>query len=339
MIMCEVMYKAYILFILFLFFCSLACYSEKGRDKYFRIMEYNVENLFDCTHDSLKEDRDFTPEGMYSWTRSRYWRKVNAVARAIVLASNSESDNLHLPDIIGVCEVENDSVLNLLTKASLLKAAGYEYIVTSSPDVRGIDVALLYQPFSFRHIMSYPLRVEPVGDMRPTRDILYVKGETFLGDMHVYIVHTPSRRGGEKVTRVHRRVVINRLTQSVDSVFAADSKARIVVMGDFNDYSSDENLCLLASHRLVEISGGKYLTERKGIGGTYRYRGVWGALDHIFVSEALLESFSSANIGYHPMLVEPDEHYGGVKPYRFILGPVEHGGFSDHLPLIATFRY
>ena len=302
----------------------------------FRVMEYNVENLFDNVHDSLKHDMDFTEQGAYYWTRGRYWRKVNAVARAMVLVS--ERDNkLRMPDIVAFCEVENDSVLNVLTKRSLLAAMKYDYIATSSPDLRGIDVALLYQPLSFMPIKTYPIRIEPIKGMRPTRDILYVKGVSSIDTLHVFVVHAPSRRGGERVTRPYRRVVIEKVAEAVDSVMCVEAEPKIIVMGDFNDYSSDENIKYLVTHHLTEISAPPYLSAEKDVCGTYRYKGQWGSIDHIFVSPALLSLFANANIGYHELLVERDDVYGGVKPFRFFTGTAIHGGYSDHLPLVATF--
>ena len=64
----------------------------------FRVMEYNVENLFDSDHDSLKMDTQFTPDGDYHWTHGRYWRKLNAISRSIVLAS---TDSLTLLTLSG----------------------------------------------------------------------------------------------------------------------------------------------------------------------------------------------------------------------------------------------
>ena len=342
-IKCLMRFSVYsLLCMLFLLVLETEIYAQKS-ERVFRIMEYNVENLFDAEHDSLKQDYDFLPEGSYQWTKGKYWRKLNAVARGIILASTvkrndgSDADVLQIPDIVGLCEVENDSVMTHLVRRSLLRGAGYEYLMTSSPDERGVDVALLYQPVSFRPLSSESLRVDTLPGMKPTRDILYVKGETLDGMLHVYVVHAPSRSGGEGMTRHFRTAVVRRLCQSVDSVMTADSDACVVVMGDFNDYTGDESLLYMSKHQLCDITAHGYIKESKRIGGTYRYRGDWGSLDHIFVSPAMLRRFVSSEIASHPELVEEDEKYGGVKPYRFFRGPTIHGGFSDHLPLMAVF--
>ncbi|MGM9714026.1 MAG: endonuclease/exonuclease/phosphatase family protein [Prevotella sp.] len=331
-------YPANAVFWLLLLILSAVPASGQDARAAFRVMEYNVENLFDSDHDSLKMDTQFTPDGEYHWTHGRYWRKLNAVSRAIVLSSTDNS-TLHLPDVIGLCEVENDSVLTALTCRSLLRGARYEYVMTSSPDVRGIDVALLYQPMTFRLAAHHSLRIDPLPGMRPTRDILYVKGETLYGDLHIYVLHAPSRSGGARKTRPYRMAVARRLVASVDSLCRVSPSPRVIVMGDFNDYSDDEALCILSAAGLVEVTSSGRISPTPGVRGTYRYQGVWGSLDHIFVSSALLPFFSRSYIAAPPELLEDDTKYGGVRPFRHFRGPIYNGGYSDHLPLIADFSF
>lgn len=311
-------------------------------------VELNCENLFDTVHDSLKNDMEFTPEGSYRWTRTRYWRKLNGLAKEIIAlgepqdtAAASRPENVHawqLPDLVALCEVENDSVMIALTRRSLLRSAGYEYVMTDSPDARGIDVALMYQPSSFRLLRSYPLRIVPMEGMRATRDILYACGQTADGDsLHVFVVHAPSRRGGEQTSRPYRLHVAQRLGESVDSVRALCRDANIIVAGDFNDYSDSPALLLLSSRYLLsEVSDGA--KGRNGAHATYRWHGDWRSLDHIFCSHALARRVEDCCIGDLPFLLEDDSKYGGKKPFRTYLGPRYLGGFSDHLPLVLRLR-
>lgn len=350
-----------LLFVLLLGCCCCCSAQSKDGKWTIRVMEYNVENLFDCSHDSLKNDYDYLPEGAYAWTRSKYWRKLNAVARGIVLASTEDGSFLP-PDLIGLCEVENDSVLHSLTHRSLLRGAGYEYLMTSSPDARGVDVALLYQPVSFRPVAHHSLRIDTIPGMHQTRDILYVKGEIRVSHdaaalpataanaadahsaiatvpLHVFVLHAPSRRGGERETRPYRKVVTERLLCSVDSIRGEEHYARIIVMGDFNDYTGDASMDILVGQRLVDVTSAPYITPDSKVKGTYRYQGEWGSLDHVFVSDSVLDAFVSSRIGCHPDLLESDDKYGGVKPYRFFRGPTMHGGYSDHLPLLVNLAF
>ena len=76
-----------------------------------------------------------------------------------------------MPDVVGLCEVENDTVLFDLTKRSLLRKARYEYVMTQSADERGIDVALLYSPFSFRLLKADTIRIIPMKGMKGSVEI------------------------------------------------------------------------------------------------------------------------------------------------------------------------
>lgn len=303
----------------------------------FTFVELNCENLFDCRHDSLKNDTEFLPDGSYHWTRTRYWRKLNRVGQTII-ACGVKGQSWQLPDMVALCEVENDSVLHDLTRRSLLRNARYDYIMTCSPDERGIDVALVYSPFSFRLIRSHSVRVEPIKDMRPTRDILYASGVIASGDtLHVIVAHLPSRRGGERHSRPFRMAAADRVAAVADSVYNVSKDAKIIIAGDFNDYANSASVRMLCGKRLKDISA--EATGRNGAKGTYRYQGEWGSLDHILVSESLARNVVHCYVNDASFLVEPDEKYGGVKPRRNYLGPRYQNGFSDHLPLVATFGW
>ena len=294
-------------------------------------MELNCENLFDTRHDSLKNDLEFLPDGSYKWTPYRYWAKLNHLGQEIVAQSDP------VPDFVAMCEVENDSVMFDLTKRSLLRNAGYEYVMTSSPDERGIDVALLYQPASFALLHSHSIRIKPLPDTRPTRDILYASGLVITGDtLHIFVVHAPSRRGGEVVSRPYRLLVASQLAEAVDSVYAISRDAKIIIAGDFNDYADSPVLQYLYEHHLINISSDAQGSH--GAKATYRWHGEWRSLDQILCSPSLAARKQSSVIGDLPFLLEDDEKYGGKKPYRTYLGPRYLGGYSDHLPLVVQLK-
>ena len=307
------------------------------------LMEWNVENLFDCQHDSLKDDYAFTPEGIYHWTKDRYWTKLNRIGQTLLAVNDGQQADkgkavvdYDLPDLVALCEVENDTCLRDLTRRSLLRKAGYEYVMTSSPDRRGIDVALLYSPFSFRLIASRSIRVDTLPGMKPTRDILYACGEIMSGDtLHVFVVHAPSRSGGEAATRPYREHAAKRVAMTVDSLLIRQPEALIVIAGDFNDYSGDSALAILHQHGMTEVSLGA--KGRHGAEGTYCYRGTWGSLDHVFASRRLSAACQGVQVFDAPYLLTYDDRYNQYKPNRNYLGPAYHNGYSDHLPLVARF--
>lgn len=295
-------------------------------------VELNCENLFDYHDDEGKDDAEYLPESTRHWTRKRYWRKLNNIAQELLSTSDKG-----IPDLIALCEVENDSALHDLTKRSLLRNAGYEYLMTSSPDLRGIDVALLYSPFSFQPVCSYPLRVTPIDGMRPTRDILYVCGEIISGDtLHVFVVHAPSRYGGEHYSRPFRKVVADRLCQSVDSIQSVDPEAFILIAGDFNDGADSPALRQICQHGILNLT--KEAKGQNGVRGSYRYQGEWESIDHILSSRAIYNKVDTAFIHSPKFLLENEKLYGGYRPRRTYNGMRYQPGYSDHLPLVVRLR-
>ena len=296
------------------------------------LIELNCENLFDYRHDEGKDDSEYLPEATRHWTKKRYWKKLNNIAQELLSTSDEG-----IPDLIALCEVENDSVMNDLVHRSLLRNAGYEYLMTSSPDVRGIDVALLYSPFSFAPIRSYPLRITPIEDMRPTRDILYVCGETLTGDtLHVFVVHLPSRYGGEHYSHPFRQTAADRLCQSIDSIRAVSPDANLLIAGDFNDGSDRDILQQICRHGLHNLT--KDARGENGVRGTYRYQGEWESIDQILASRVLYNKVDTVFIHSPQFLLEEEKLYGGLRPRRTYNGMRYQPGYSDHLPLVLRLR-
>ena len=294
----------------------------------FRILFWNTENLFDYKDDPKKNDNEFLPDATRRWTHFRYRDKLKNLAKGIV-ASGDE----YVSDLVGLCEVENDSCLYDLTRRSPLKEAGYRYVMTDSPDQRGVDVALLYQRGSFKLLQHQSIRI-PFKQVKkaPTRDILHVVGKVVSGDtLDVWVVHYPSRRGGKAKSEPYRLLVAEILKHAVDSVMQVRQNPNVVIMGDFNDGPSSPVMKKLCSDgRLVNLMQGKKE-------GTYRYRGAWEILDQFLVSENVRTK--NAEVLQHPFLLEEDEKYGGNKPFRTYNGMRYQGGFSDHLPIILDLQF
>ena len=306
----------------------------------FRVMFYNVENLFDTKDDSLKNDEEFLPDAPKKWTYHRYKEKLNRIAKVIIA-----SGDLHVPDLVGLSEVENDTCMRDLVKYSPLREAGYRYVMTDSPDQRGIDVALLYQRGTFKLLNKEEISIphEKLG-RSPTRNILYVSGQVLSGDtLDVFVCHMPSRAGGEAKSEPYRMATCMVLKAAVDVVMSARMNPHVLIMGDFNDYPHNQSLT-----RYLGASKPKKKTEPRALynlmygkkGGTNRYRGEWGILDQIIVSGSVLDPSNTirttpeqAQIVRHPFLLEEDDKYGGDIPSRTYIGARYHGGYSDHLPV------
>lgn len=310
----------------------------------FLVMEYNTENFFDCRHDSLKNDFDFLPDSPRGWNYRKYFSKAVNISKVIYSAS---MDNA--PDIIGLCEVENEYCVETLTKYSPLRELGYEYVMTDSPDERGIDVLLLYQPYTFRLLASQTVRV-PVQEIggKPTRDILHVSGRIVSGDtLDVFLAHFPSRSGGRLKTEPFRIMAARCLKSLSDSVMSTRLNPNIIIMGDFNDYPDDKSLVEILKAQKpsgrTEVSNLYNLMDGKP-SGTYKYRGEWGSLDQMIVNGNLLGNgnirtdYGKVRILDFPFLMEEDEKFGGDMPFRTYNGMRYKGGYSDHLPVLMELE-
>jgi hypothetical protein len=286
------------------------------------VMWYNVENVFDTQHDTLKNDFDFLPDGTYHWTPWRYWRKLDNISR--VIAAVAEQGEW--PMLVGMCEVENDTVLRDLTLRSPLRTAKYRYVHSEGPDLRGVDCCLLYQPGLFRLQGSEAIRVPSVEhELRPTRDILHVWGQVARTDslLHVFVLHFPSRAGGNKSSTQNRMLAAETLCQALDEL----KSECVLVMGDFNAEPSDPIFRPILQ-RLVSLMPQRR-KELKKAQGTYYYQGLWGYIDHILVSPSMQSCCEPrAHVGKFPFLLTDKG-----TPWRTFQGPAYKGGFSDHLPL------
>lgn len=301
---------------------------------------YNVENLFDTVDDPEKRDEEYTPEGRRNWTNIRYHKKLQNIARVLSKLAGGDA-----PAIIGLCEIENKKVIEDLVKTGGLKKYNYKIVHYSSPDRRGIDVALIYRPEYFTPTFSKSYRLTDKN--RPnfiTRDQLLVKGN-FDGDaIHFVINHWPSRGGGQKKSEP-RRILAAQLTRSIaDSLLDADKEAKIVIMGDLNDNPNDKSLTkvLKASAKRPK---GKYLYNamsplyKQGI-GSLAYRDQWYLFDQIIMSKGLVngKKFTykyvpkSARVFAPKLLKQREGRYKGY-PLRTFGGSNYLGGYSDHFPV------
>lgn len=330
----------------------------------FRVMSYNVENLFDTEDDPLTEDNDFLPSGNRHWTRGRLYHKLQQLAKVITAAGEWST-----PALIGLCEVENDSVLTRLLHQTPLRRQQYRYCITHGRDRRGINVALLYQRDKFRYLghTEHPIRFSR-NQHKQTRNILHVCGEVITGDrLDIFVCHLPSRYGGEKESQQDRFDAARTLRTLCDSIHALRPAPYILIMGDFNDTPDDASIreildahpspipCLsnpnpmpietqtdaLPFLRLCNLFAGM----KGSCPGSHKYQGEWSQLDQVIVSSALTDTSASmhlvpgsARIFAPPFLFIKDKTWRGERPFRTYYGFKYEGGFSDHLPLIVDFQ-
>ncbi len=328
------------------FWLASDSFAQKAEYEVAAIGFYNLENLFDTIPSPNTNDRDFLPQGRLAWNSEKYWSKQANMAKVIgLLATDVTPDGVAL---LGVAEVENRRVLEDLVVQPAIKERNYQIVHYESPDKRGIDVALLYQPKYFRVIGSRPLPVDLIdpktGFRDFTRDVLYVTG-LFQGDtLHVMVCHWPSRRGGETGSVWMREAAAQVCRRAVDSLLARNELAKIVVMGDFNDDPTNASLIkvLRAAKSTESMKAGDlynpmYALYKSG-NGTLAYRDAWNLFDQIIVSKGLVWKQAGgwqllrAVVFREPWMFQEEGAFRGY-PLRTFVGDIFLNGYSDHLPV------
>ena len=317
--------------------------NSKPAKQPFVAMFYNVENLYDTINDPKTNDDEFTPSAKVPWTKARLETKIKHTAQVITdIASPA------MPDLIGFAEIENQQVLEMLTASAELNKTKYGIVHYDSPDERGIDVAILYNPATFKVVSSEPLHVTlPDNDL--TRDILYVKGKLNSGEiLHVFINHWPSRREGSEISAAKRMVAANVLRAKLDAIQKSEKSPNILILGDFNDEPSDKSIteglkatCPDQAISNNNLYGLLYPEFKKGEGSLF-YKD-WDLFDQIIVSGNLLStkkglktSVSNAGIFKAEYLLFKNKT-GESRPNRTMSGDKYFGGYSDHLPVYVKF--
>jgi len=320
---------------------SIISFSSFAQDNTSTVMFYNVENLFDTVDDPLIKDEEFTPKGKKQWTTERYQKKLNDIAKVI----SSVKEN-KLPVIAGFCEVENRGVLEDLIKTETLKSNNYKIVHEDSPDSRGIDVGLIYNPDEFTYLSHVSIPVHTDSKYK-VRDILYTKGILFGEDtIHVFVNHWKSRSGGQVETEPQRIKCAETLRKEVNSILESNMNAKILIMGDLNDGPKNNSIyeTLMANNSDDEGSLFNLMLEQSEAGkGTHSYRGEWSMLDNLIVSQSFLNKkvftvegktghiFSAGWITY-------ENKNGQKSPNRTYGGPNYYGGFSDHYPVYLILK-
>ncbi|MCF7807868.1 MAG: endonuclease/exonuclease/phosphatase family protein [Candidatus Marinimicrobia bacterium] len=308
---------------------------------------WNIENLFDTTNTERISDDDFTPSGRYEWTESRLLKKLHDLSQVI----HDLNQNWDLA-VLGLAEIENREVLERLNSDFIKR--NFDLVHKESPDERGIDCGLLYDPSLLHLYRSFFIPIFLGGDEK-TRDIIEAEFK-YQQDpkgysLYVFVNHWPSRWGGQAQTDPLRRKAAATLRNRIDQILRSDPSADIIVMGDLNDHPDDPSVqdVLLARKMSAQYLPGELINTMWPIHadpqrGTYKYRGEWGCLDQILISRGLTDTFGftwtfqSTDVFSPAYLIETEGEYAGW-PFRMYRSGTYHGGYSDHLPVHCQLTY
>jgi predicted extracellular nuclease len=301
----------------------------------FTVAFYNLENLFDTFDDELTNDNDFLPDSVKRWTPKRYQNKLRKLGFAISNIGKEETGKP--PALVGLAEVENNRVLEDLIASDHLKNLSYDYVHFDSPDERGIDVALIYDPSVFEVEVSevFPVHIYDDGSIDYTRDILLVKGILNTERVYIMVNHWPSRHDGELETEPKRISAAEKASEIIQSIKVESPGAKIVIMGDFNDDPFSNSIKrLMQSNDLYN----PMTTLLSDDSGTTKHYDEWNLFDQILFSTNFFEtvqgklSYDGAALYDEDFLKQYRGPFKGA-PFRTYVGKKYKGGYSDHFPV------
>ncbi|MCM1370061.1 MAG: endonuclease/exonuclease/phosphatase family protein [Candidatus Amulumruptor caecigallinarius] len=330
---------------------SVQAVAQSKKIATFGVAFYNLENLFDTINNNGKYDLEFSPAGSRKWDGKKYWSKINRLAYSI---SQMPTKTTPLgPAVIGVSEIENISVLEDLVKAKPIRDLNLKIVHHDSPDRRGVDVGLLYNPELFKvlQVTNHTLNIKELPNFK-TRDQMCVVGlmgnkTTGYSRVAIIVNHWPSRRGGEAESSWLREAAAALSASIANDLVKKYPDIGVIVLGDLNDdpYNKSVSTILGAVKKIGDVPPGGFYNPfweklDKGI-GSYIYRGGWNLFDQIIINSNLVDGksglkFHAAEVLNKQFLLQQDGQYKGY-PHRTFSGGAWTDGYSDHLPTEVFF--
>jgi len=310
---------------------------------------WNLENLFDEENSPLRTEkvRRTLGDSLKGWTPVLRDLKIKQLATVIAQMNDGVG-----PDLLGVCEVENRHVLDLLVAqlAVLLPGRVYAIVHADTDDARGIDVAFLYDARQFE-APEDEVFFHVVMRRNATREIVQVNFRTRPGDRtwSVFGNHWPSRSGGAAESAGFRDIAGETLAYFHQRALEVHGPATpVLAMGDFNDEPFDPSLVIHAlstrQRQRVLLADTPRLWNLMwpimGIAdGSFYYDNQPNMLDQFLVNKFMVveqaviraEPATVAILRF-PGTVAPGD-YPKPRPFGGMGQPVDPQGFSDHFPI------
>jgi len=254
---------------------------------------WNLENLFDAETASRDiELKSILKHELKGWSAAVRDRKITQLARVIELMFDGQG-----PALLGVCEVENETVLKRLAQSIDIPGRAYEVISHESHDARGIDVSFIYDS----HVLSVVNTNHQVVIKRSaTRDIFWARLKVVgSGAEFVAIAnHWPSRSAGQYASEPFRMLAGEThayiVSKMHDKEQGGEKNLPIISMGDFNDEPFNRSM---QEYLLGSRDPGRVRYSRSGHmlnlmwplmqghdPGSYLYASNWHMLDQFLVT-------------------------------------------------------
>jgi len=305
---------------------------------------YNVENFYSKT-----SEESFLPSNLIKWKAGRYDEKINKIAFCIAKIGKVETNQL--PSVVGLAEVENKDVLHDLTNNNFLKDGKYKSVIYQSLDERKINVGFIYKEDDFILEKSEPIRIvfkDQLGDKSYTRDILYVNGKLFGHKVHFFIVHLPSKIDKE-INQIKRQYMMQTIRKRIDEILSENHLEKIVLMGDFNDTPTNEDLRFELNTR-ANINELKKLelynpmvTLQSYSRGSLMFKKQWMLFDQQLFSKGFFDHSSPFEMLktdiFDASFLKNSSGKSISLPFRTFVGRKYFGGYSDHFPIFTILKW
>ncbi len=192
-------------FVILIFAIFLNLY---GNDR-LKVASWNVENLFDDRFDGL-EYPEYIPN-MYGWNRKKLNIKLSNIAKVIC--------ELHA-DVVGLQEIENSNILQLLQKRLKKMGCIYPYSAITDKKHTVVHVALLSKiPIRYKNSIE-------VTHYSEYRDILEVLLDSAV-PLRIFVNHWKSKMGSESERVLSAKALKKRLLE-------LPLNSEYIIIGDFN---------------------------------------------------------------------------------------------------------
>lgn len=315
-------------------------------DEHF-ISFWNVENLFDISSSPDRPDylKKKLKNELKGWTADVLKKKISQLVKIIVQMNDGAG-----PDILGICEIENENVVAKLLDALPSGWRNYAIAHADTNDGRGIDVAVIYDVDKYKAGLQFNYFVQK---RTATRDIFQINLKTKSGrDLVIIGNHWPSRSAGQYESEPYRIMVAETLSYFHSRILEElGNDTAIVCMGDFNDEPFDRSVRNYAQssreprkimnsksapyfHNLMWEATGERLA-------TYYFGSQPNVLDQFWVSKGILKRGSPFRVEKGSVaLFQPDEmisggDYPGARSFkRPSQKKYDPDGFSDHYPIV-----
>lgn len=321
-----------------------------GADDVFRVGSYNVENLFDLTHDTT-EYPGFVPGARYGWNHGMLAIKAENISRVLV------DLNAH---VVALQEVESMEALLYLREELRKKGLHYPWTAITEKGGTAVRCALLSM-----HPIVESRDIVVAG--KNNRNILKVVVEIGGAPLVLFVNHWRSANSPESLRVLSAKTLYN-------AVSALPLGTDYILLGDFNaNYNEFERLQgdtagndtygrtginhvlkTIDGDRLVDPDRLRHLPEKRlhynlwleleaGRRWSYLFFGRPRSIDSILVPAALYDEkgFSYLDNSFDTF----DPHYLFQEGTLFRWQRDDRGkgrhlgsGYSDHLPIYACFK-